>query len=429
MIVFPSSIGGLNYSPASYDPTHELHLQRGRRDGRRPDPEEADADRRSGASSSSATSSSGSRTATSATTSRTGRTTARSARSTSSTGQRVWKFKTPEPERGGVTTTASGLGFAGGGDGVAARVRPPKRAASSGRFQTGRPIAAGPTIFTAGGKQYVAITVGGTPTSSNGGTASQLQVFALRAPASRLAVPPRRPSAAPATTASGRSDAAGTAAARAARASGGHERAGAHRHHRAAPFPSRLWRASSSNQAVVSGRVLLRRPTGLGRARRGRPLRPAAARRTRAAASSTASTATLARRHPVRVVGDDERARRRPAAHRRRAGVAAHGGGRDQRRLPARRPARRRRSRTGTVGVTGRAVRADGVAGAAGRAAHLPALGDDHRRGRQARAGRHGRHPHARPELLDVLGADERRAAATSRSSPPPTRSAPTRCR
>ena len=34
------------------------------------------------------------------------------------TGKRVWKFETPEPERGGVTTTASGLGFAGGGDGV-----------------------------------------------------------------------------------------------------------------------------------------------------------------------------------------------------------------------------------------------------------------------------------------------------------------------
>ena len=35
-----------------------------------------------------------------------------------SSGRRVWKFETPEPERGGVTTTSSGLGFAGGGDGV-----------------------------------------------------------------------------------------------------------------------------------------------------------------------------------------------------------------------------------------------------------------------------------------------------------------------
>ena len=46
-------------------------------------------------------------------------------------------------------------------------------------FQTGRQIAAGPTIFTADGKEYIAITVGGTPTSSGGGLASQLQVFAL----------------------------------------------------------------------------------------------------------------------------------------------------------------------------------------------------------------------------------------------------------
>ena len=33
------------------------------------------------------------------------------------TGRRVWKFQTPEPERGGVSITASGIGFAGGGDG------------------------------------------------------------------------------------------------------------------------------------------------------------------------------------------------------------------------------------------------------------------------------------------------------------------------
>ena len=36
--VFPAAIGGLNYSPASYDPATNLHHQRGRRDGRRADP-------------------------------------------------------------------------------------------------------------------------------------------------------------------------------------------------------------------------------------------------------------------------------------------------------------------------------------------------------------------------------------------------------
>jgi PQQ-dependent dehydrogenase (methanol/ethanol family) len=94
------------------------------------------------------------------------------------TGQRVWKFQTPEPERGGVTTTASGLGFAGGGDGNL-RAFDLKTGKILWTFQTGAQIASGPTIFSAAGKEYVAITVGGTPTSSNGGTASQLQVFAI----------------------------------------------------------------------------------------------------------------------------------------------------------------------------------------------------------------------------------------------------------
>jgi alcohol dehydrogenase (cytochrome c) len=95
------------------------------------------------------------------------------------TGQRVWKFDTPEPERGGVTLTATGLGFAGGGDGVL-RAFDVKTGKVLWSFQTGRQIAAGPTIFQgANGKQYIAITAGGTATSSGGGIASQLHVFTL----------------------------------------------------------------------------------------------------------------------------------------------------------------------------------------------------------------------------------------------------------
>ena len=94
------------------------------------------------------------------------------------TGRRVWKFRTPEPERGGVTTTASGLGFAGGGDGVL-RAFETRTGKVLWTFQTGFQIAAGPSIYSVGGKQYIAITVGGTPTSSNGGLATRLQVFAL----------------------------------------------------------------------------------------------------------------------------------------------------------------------------------------------------------------------------------------------------------
>src|SRR5207249_4454031 len=48
------------------------------------------------------------------------------------------------------------------------------------KFQTGRQIASGPSVYAVDGKEYVAVTVGGTVTSSSGGTvASQLQVFAL----------------------------------------------------------------------------------------------------------------------------------------------------------------------------------------------------------------------------------------------------------
>ncbi len=94
------------------------------------------------------------------------------------TGRRVWKVTTPEPERGGVSTTASGLGFAGGGDGVF-RAFDLKTGKVLWTFQTGHQIAGGASIYSVDGKQYIAITSGGTPTSSGGGTASELQVFAL----------------------------------------------------------------------------------------------------------------------------------------------------------------------------------------------------------------------------------------------------------
>ncbi len=104
------------------------------------------------------------------------------------TGKRVWKFTTPEPERGGVTTTASGLGFAGGGDGVL-RAFDTKTGKVLWTFQTGHQIAAGPSIYSVDGKEYLAITVGGTPTSSGGGTATELQVFALGASAKQSPAP------------------------------------------------------------------------------------------------------------------------------------------------------------------------------------------------------------------------------------------------
>ena len=77
-----------------------------------------------------------------------------------------------------MSVTASGLGFAGGGDGLL-RAFDLKTGKVLWKFQTGRPDRGGPTIFSAGGKEYVAVTVGGTPTSSGGGLASLLQVFSL----------------------------------------------------------------------------------------------------------------------------------------------------------------------------------------------------------------------------------------------------------
>ena len=109
------------------------------------------------------------------------------------TGRRVWKFQTPEPERGGVSITASGIGFAGGGDGNL-RAFDLKTGRVLWRFQTGRQIAAGPSIYSVDGKQYVAVTIGGTPTSSNGGVLPGLMVFALGGDKTEFPPPPNLPS-------------------------------------------------------------------------------------------------------------------------------------------------------------------------------------------------------------------------------------------
>src|SRR5207302_9610144 len=106
-------------------------------------------------------------------------------------GKRVWKFTTPEPERGGVTTTDSGLGFAGGGDGVL-RAFDLRTGKVLWTFQTGHQIASGGSLFSIDGKEYLAITVGGTPTSSAGGTATELQVFALGGSSTQSPPPLRR---------------------------------------------------------------------------------------------------------------------------------------------------------------------------------------------------------------------------------------------
>jgi hypothetical protein len=162
-------------------------------------------------------------------------------------GRLVWKFTTPQPERGGVTTTDSGVGFAGGGDGVL-RAFDLKTGRVLWTFQTGHQIASGPSLYSIDGKEYLAITVGGTPTSSNGGTASELQVFALGGSSNQSPAPPlprrlqmEQKPAAPRHVQQPRRVAASGSASIATQ--GG--------------LVVRLWQANSSNVARVSGHVLL----------------------------------------------------------------------------------------------------------------------------------------------------------------------------
>ncbi len=268
-----------------------------------------------------------------------------------STGRRVWKFQTPEPERGGVSITASGLGFAGGGDGLL-RAFALKTGKVLWTFNTTRPIAAGPTIFSADGKEYVAVTVGGTPTSSNGGVASWLQVFALPGARSTRATSSARAAEHPVTTTG---TPAAPRAAAAARASGA-----ARIVLQGAFVPLALWQASSSNEATVNGRLLLR----------GKPVVGARMGVDRYASQQTTDAnggfslrvdKTLPQRHPVRVF-DASHARVGGSAltdAQQSAVRAASAGISVAYRLV---DLQARLQKNGTVAVNGRAVRADGAA-------------------------------------------------------------------
>lgn len=181
------------------------------------------------------------------------------------TGRRVWKFRTPEPERGGVATTDSGLGFAGGGDGVL-RAFDLKDGKVLWRFQTGHQIAGGAAVYSVNGKQYVAITSGGTPTSSNGGTASELQVFALGGSKNESPPPNNLPSRGAETRAPAEAGLAvtprldGTAAATSspqARAAGRAASALRARITIQSAIAVQPWDADSSNVQTMTGRVLL----------------------------------------------------------------------------------------------------------------------------------------------------------------------------
>ncbi|MCB0061708.1 MAG: PQQ-binding-like beta-propeller repeat protein [Caldilineaceae bacterium] len=173
--VFPSALGGVNYSPQSYDPTtnyafvaaveSKTVLIQAR------SAEEVDAGRARGDVDTGAINSFG-------TNPRGWHDYGSVSAIDLNSGETAWKFRTAEPERGGVTTTDTGLGFVGGGDGYL-RAFDTETGAILWQFQTGAPIAAAPTIYEVDGIEYVALAVGGTSTTSGGGKVSQMMVFAL----------------------------------------------------------------------------------------------------------------------------------------------------------------------------------------------------------------------------------------------------------
>jgi alcohol dehydrogenase (cytochrome c) len=219
------------------------------------------------------------------------------------TGKRVWKFLTPEPERGGVATTAAGIGFAGGGDGNL-RAFDLKTGKILWKFQTGAQIASGPSVYSVDGKEYVAVTVGGTPTSSNGGTVSQLQVFALGGSHTESPPPNNLPKrnvfadTTPATVAVTSSPAATAPRHRVVR----HTALGDPRITTQSAIVVKPWKASSSNTSLVFGHVYLGSTPVVGAVLRvdGYRLPEATGKR---GGFSYRIDDTLPGRHQVRVVG------------------------------------------------------------------------------------------------------------------------------
>lgn len=274
------------------------------------------------------------------------------------TGKRVWKFRTPEPERGGVTTTASGLGFAGGGDGVL-RAFDTRNGKVLWTFQTGNQIAAGPSVYSVGGKEYVAVTVGGTPTSSGGGTATKLQVFALDG-SKQQSPPPTLPAlfnpapavAAPLATAAAAQPSA-TRVGRAARAASGARITIETR------LNVRRWQSSGSNEQIATGRLTFRGAPVVGaRIRVDRYLLPA--RTDREGRFRYRADVTVPRRHLVAVVNVSRATARgrRLTAGARAAVLRAHTGISAAYRL---RDVKAKRLANGSVVVTGRATFARGT--------------------------------------------------------------------
>ena len=333
-----------------------------------------------------------------------------------SSGKRVWKFRTPEPERGGVTTTASGLGFAGGGDGVL-RAFDLRKGKVLWTFKTGNPIASGPTIFAAGGREYSRSRSAGRPrrpmeglprnsSSSRSGRARTARTTQSVQPAAawhrdwraRAQCPPH--------------------------ARGNRWRRSDHRQRRRRParaLASRQLERSHRRRAPRSARQACR-----WRRRRGRPL-PAAQedRRPGSLLRARGLDARPSAPNPCRGRLPCNRGRA-PADRRREEDVESRLGRMWSvgYRLVG---LRAKPSSARDVFVTGRAVRRRWCPRPRGRPALVSPAGDDHGREREPRARRDRRHEDNRSRLLDVLRAFQRERPLRPPTSPPPTRPGATR--
>ena len=332
------------------------------------------------------------------------------------TGRQAWKFTTPEPERGGITTTDSGLGFAGGGDGVL-RAFDLKSGKVSGRSRRATRSRAALALLDR--RQ-------GVPRDHGRRDAHLVR----RRHGERAAGIRHR-----------RLLDAVPAAAASARAPDGEARVGAARCPRAPSSAAGLrldCSARRARRARLAGEFVERRPRHRARpAERGACRRRACLARPLSRSRATAKDGsfqtdvdiTIPLRRVVRVVGATKATVHGRALTAGQRSALARGVRRLQRRVRARaaesaRGEGQRRSHRAAGGCRG--------PGAAARpASDLPAHGHDHRRGREARAGRRRDHAHAGPRLLDAfvrigserplhvvllgVGRDERRSGASQR--------------
>jgi sulfocyanin len=189
VVIAPSTLGGVNYAPASYDPDTGLVIENGITSKsqltQQKTADEVDKGRVRGDVDTGAVNGFG-------VTPKGWHDHGNITAIDTATGKVKWKIATPEPERGGSVTTSTGLVFAGGGDGVlrALDITTGKQLWS---YQTGQQIAAPPVIYELDGHEYVAVALGGTFTSSNGPNGSKVMAFELGGKASTFKAPDVKP--------------------------------------------------------------------------------------------------------------------------------------------------------------------------------------------------------------------------------------------